>query len=129
MAFFDDLRECEQEEGSAKVPPVAKRKLRNLSWNYRVSDSDTFRIRHRAHALIDRRAQANGTTHLRKEERDRLRRRLGEVPAVTIASEHQADEIAASLHEEMPWMAPATEAACTRCGAAGAMGNRSGPGR
>ncbi len=51
-------------------------------------------------------------SHLKdKEQKDRLRRLLGPVPAVTVSSEHRADEIAASLHEEMPWMAPATEAA------------------
>ena len=49
----------------------------------------------------------------KEEDRARLRGRLlrlaGTVPAVTAADEAQADEWAAALHGEMPWMAPATE--------------------
>ncbi len=62
--------------------------------------------------MVTRRHKANGLGHLKdKGETERLRPLLGDVPAVTVSSEHRADEIAASLHEEMPWMAPATEAA------------------
>ncbi len=32
-----------------------------------------------------------------------------DVRLAAIATEHQADELAAELHGEMPWMAPATE--------------------
>ena len=77
-----------------------------------LPDKDYLRIKRRADAVVARRRKANGLGHLKdKGETERLRPLLGDVPAVTVPSEHRADEIAASLHEEMPWMAPATEAA------------------
>ena len=76
-----------------------------------LSEKDCLRIARRAGALARRRHKANGLGHLRDGERDRLQGLLGEVPAAAMPSEHRADEIAAALHEEMPWMAPATEAA------------------
>ena len=51
----------------------------------------------------------------KEEDRARLRGRLlrlaGTVPAVTVADEARADELAAALHGEMPWMGVATECA------------------
>ena len=76
-----------------------------------VDYEDNLRIFRHAQKLVERRHRANGLQHLSNAERERLRRLLGEVPAVTLAREHRADEIAAALHEDMPWMAPATEAA------------------
>ena len=69
------------------------------------------RIGSRAEAVVARRRRAGGLGHLRQEERDRLKGLLGDVSAAAMPSEHRADEIAAALHAEMPWMAPATEAA------------------
>ncbi|MEW2915017.1 hypothetical protein [Leisingera sp. JC11] len=48
--------------------------------------------------------------HLSREHRERLSVFRDGVRLVAIATEHQADELAAELHGEMPWMAPATEA-------------------
>ncbi|MYE58584.1 MAG: AAA family ATPase [Alphaproteobacteria bacterium] len=72
------------------------------------------RIRRRVDTLVERRRRANGLTHLRDRDKDqakRLRALSGAVPAPGLESEDRADEIAAALHEEMPWMAPATEVA------------------
>jgi hypothetical protein len=44
-----------------------------------------------------------------REVDDRLKEALRDGVSVTrILTEHKADEIAAALHAEMPWMAPAT---------------------
>ena len=113
LAYFEDLRERERSQTVGVVlPPLDSRALGRLKSEFRVCWDDQRRTERRAEALAARREQANGIAHLKdKEQKDRLRRLQGEVPAATVASEHRADEIAASLHEEMPWMAPATEAA------------------
>ncbi|SHF29770.1 hypothetical protein SAMN05444279_1261 [Ruegeria intermedia] len=47
--------------------------------------------------------------HLSEETRARLTPLRGGLPVTRIVTEHEADEIAAALHAEMPWMARATE--------------------
>ncbi len=88
-----------------------------------LSDSDLSRIQARAAAVVARGCTTRRRSHVPPEMKDRLLGLRGMVPAVTVESEHTADEIAAALHEEMPWMAPATETAwmalrrCARSGA------------
>ena len=100
-------------EGAFGVaPPLDREDFWRLKHEGRVYPRDDNRIARRAQALVAKREQASGLGHLKdRGQKDRLRRLMGDVPAVTVSSEHRADEIAASLHEEMPWMAPATEAA------------------
>ena len=118
LVYFRDLRKRERISAPAPAPPYYSTVLRKLWIRARLlrygslPDKDHLRIKRRADALAARRRKANGLGHLKdKGETERLRPLLGDVPAVTVPSEHRADEIAASLHEEMPWMAPATEAA------------------
>jgi ATP-dependent Lon protease len=47
--------------------------------------------------------------HLKKDEVLRLQAASGDIPAAAAKSEAWADEIAAQLHAESPWLAPATE--------------------
>ena len=88
-----------------------------------LGDADHQRIQARAEALVARRCNtAKQHSHVPPELKDRLLRLRGKVSAVTVTDEHTADEIAAALHAEMPWMAAATEAAwmalrrCARSG-------------
>ena len=74
----------------------------------RPTAADRDRIRRRARELARRREAASGMMHLDPEAQARLRGLAAGVRAVRIATEHQADEIAAALHDEMPWMAEAT---------------------
>ena len=110
----DDLRDVQDAVGLLRF---GARPKGPRSWPRRGEPlpSDALnRIRGRADALVERRRRANGLTHLKDRDKDqarRLRALAGEVPAPGLESEDRADEIAAALHEEMPWMAPATEAA------------------
>ena len=117
LAYFRDLRERERRSAPASAPPYDWADFRELRHEAGLSrfglpSNALIRLGCRVDAVVARRHKASGLGHLKdKGEKERLRPLLGDVPAVTVPSEHRADEIAASLHEEMPWMAPATEAA------------------
>jgi hypothetical protein len=74
-----------------------------------ISETERLKIRRRAQRLAELRLARSGVGHLKKEEITRLQPLIGDVPMICIASEHKADEIAATLHEKAPWMAAATE--------------------
>lgn len=80
-----------------------------LSDGLELTAYDEHRISVRADRLAKCRAAASGTSHLKKDEMERLRPALGGVELVMARDEHWADEVAAAIHEDMPWMAPATE--------------------
>ena len=75
-----------------------------------VDDADMRRIKIRSVRYLERLHSSTGVFHLAEENRVRLTPLKGGLPVAHIATEHEADEIAAALHAEMPWMAPATEA-------------------
>ncbi|MGC9418658.1 MAG: AAA family ATPase [Rhodovulum sp.] len=72
---------------------------------------DEARIDRRAARYVERLTAATRLGHLRQEDRERLAPLRDGVTLVEIGSEARADELAATLQAEMPWMAPATEAA------------------
>ncbi|WP_183154133.1 AAA family ATPase [Paracoccus siganidrum] len=67
------------------------------------------RIQRRAACLAKRYEAASGLSHLKSDDRKRLEPLHDGVHLVGVASEHRADEIAAEIHAEMPWMSPATD--------------------
>ncbi|WP_417241824.1 AAA family ATPase [Celeribacter sp.] len=75
-----------------------------------LDGADRRRIKFRAVRYLERLHSATGMYHLPEEDRVRLTPFRGGLHIACVATEHEADEIAASLHAEMPWMAPATEA-------------------
>ena len=75
----------------------------------RFSDDDEARIKRRVKRILECRKAASGLEHLKRDDRERLEVLKGGARLIRIPSEHRADEIAASLHGDMPWMAPATE--------------------
>ncbi|MDC1297536.1 AAA family ATPase [Octadecabacter sp.] len=75
-----------------------------------VDDADMRQIKIRSVRYLERLHSSTGMYHLAEESRVRLTPLKGGSPVARIATEHEADEIAADLHAEMPWMAPATEA-------------------
>lgn len=52
---------------------------------------------------------ATGMHHLTDQDKARLTPLRDGLPISWIVTEHEAEEIAAALHAESPWMAPATE--------------------
>lgn len=78
-------------------------------WRLKLSDNDRDRIQRRARRIFECRKAANGLEHLKRDDRERLEVLKDGVRLIRISSEHRADEIAAALHGEMPWMAQATE--------------------
>ncbi|WP_253879826.1 hypothetical protein [Paracoccus aminovorans] len=78
-------------------------------WRIRLSDDDEARIKRRVNRIIERRKAASGLEHLKRDDRERLEVLKDGARLIRIHSEHHADELAAGLHGDMPWMAPATE--------------------
>ncbi|MEO1949252.1 MAG: hypothetical protein ABGX09_04060, partial [Thioclava sp.] len=72
---------------------------------------DQAKIVRRALRLVQSRELASGLSHLGHEDRKRLSSLQDGVTLTQLRNEHHADEIAARLHEEMPWMSRATEIA------------------
>ena len=75
----------------------------------KLADADRRKIARRAKRLAERREAASGLAHLKREDKERLSILRDGVDLIRLPSEHRADEIAAELHAEYPWMAPATE--------------------
>lgn len=75
----------------------------------RFSAEDEARIKRRVRRILELRKAASGLEHLKRDDRERLEVLKDGARLIRISSEHRADEIAAALHEDMPWMAPATE--------------------
>ncbi|SHF42825.1 hypothetical protein SAMN05444279_1421, partial [Ruegeria intermedia] len=75
-----------------------------------LNEAERRKIRRRAHRYVQRLDARSGLSHLSEENCAKLTPLRGGLPVTRINTEHEADEIAAALHAEMPWMAPATEA-------------------
>ena len=76
---------------------------------HKLGGQDESRIRRRVARILERRKVASGLDHLKKDDRERLEVLRDGVRLISIPTEHRADELAAELHAEMPWMAQATE--------------------
>lgn len=100
-----------QDGVSPKVPGDFEDELR---WNedliaMPLSEKDRNKVLRRARRVMGARAKASGLSHLSSDDRRALEAFRGGADLVGIASEHRADEIAAAIHAEMPWMAAATD--------------------
>lgn len=74
-----------------------------------ITYDDTKKVKRRAGLLADRQAAYAGVSHLKKDELARITTVLQGVDLAMVKTEHWADEVAAELHADMPWMGPATE--------------------
>ncbi len=74
-----------------------------------ITDADDMKIKRRAMRYLERLHNSTGTQHLPQRDVAMLTPLRGGLPIARIMTEHEADEIAAALHSEMPWMAQATE--------------------
>ena len=74
-----------------------------------LSTQDKMKTARRAVTYVELHEAATGMQHLRTDDRNALRRLQGRATVSRVSNEHDADVLAATLHEEMPWMGPATE--------------------
>jgi hypothetical protein len=91
-----DASETDDQHVDQSVP-------KQLSW------LDERRISVRAKALSDRAVSGSTINRLKTEDRQRIETLAGGVKVIAPPSEHEADEIAAGLHAEFPWMGNVTE--------------------
>lgn len=101
----DPSKRAEEEQGALSSPPPEGFQ----SPIVHLVEDDYDKISRRAKALTERRQAASGLAHLKKEDRDRLLPLRDGINLVRLSSEHRADEIAAEMHAEFPWMDMATE--------------------
>ena len=78
-------------------------------WYQLINDADRKMTKRRAIRFLERLQSLSGMSHLPDPAKTQLNALRDGVTVTQIQTEHKADEIAAALHEEMPWMAPATE--------------------
>lgn len=74
-----------------------------------LPDADRMKIRRRTKAYLNAISRQSRMGHLDAKDRDTLEVFRGGATLITVETEHQADEIAAAIHTEMPWMGSATE--------------------
>lgn len=74
-----------------------------------LSEADIDKIDRRVERIIKARAALREVGHLKEEDRRPLHRLAKGAELIAIPSEHRADEIAAELHADMPWMGPTNE--------------------
>ena len=73
-----------------------------------LSRKDTQTIRRRVQRLIHARLQGSGLAHLNPVELENLKRVSGGVLLIEAGDENWADQLAADLHAEFPWLSAAT---------------------
>ncbi|MEP1539178.1 MAG: AAA family ATPase [Paracoccaceae bacterium] len=78
-------------------------------WYQLINDDDRDMIKRRAIRFLERLQSLSGMGHLPDPAKTQLNALRDGVSVTHIHTEHKADEIAAALHAEMPWMGPATE--------------------
>mgnify|MGYP003674209253 CR=1 FL=1 len=80
-----------------------------LTYGHELSRNEEKRILARATKLAKAREAAGGLSHLKREECERLEPSLRGMRIIMAKDVNWADEVAAKLHEDMPWMGRATE--------------------
>lgn len=94
---------------STESPGASQAEREELSERVRLSVTDVRKITRRADRLAERHKLSSPMGHMAENDLKRLGLVREGVDLVRIPSEHRADEIAAEVHEEFPWMAPASD--------------------
>lgn len=90
-------------------PESSDRNDNSPSFDDQIRDTDRAKIKRRATLYLVRAHTATGTDHLADTDKVKLAPLRDGLPVARVQTEHEADEIAAALHAEMPWMGPATK--------------------
>ena len=80
-----------------------------LSEGITITWADRTCIQSRVERFVARQNEVAGLTHLKEKELQRLKPLITGLQLIEPKSEHWVDEVVSVLHEEMPWMAPATQ--------------------
>lgn len=108
--FIDIPRVMSEDAIKARLTATLQQILRRKGEaKVRLDYAEKGRINRRAATLAGRQAERAGLDRLRKEERERILAAVDVIDLVMAGDEDWADRVAAALHAEMPWMAPATE--------------------
>lgn len=103
--FLEKLRASRKEGCLAEKPAEGQ-----LDWlDDDLTDNDRTKITRRARLYVERLEALAGTVHLGRDDQALLEPLQADITIVRASSEHEADVLASALHEEMPWMGPATE--------------------
>jgi ATP-dependent Lon protease len=86
-----------------------RERIGSPKFEYAISEADRLKVKRRAAAYLSAVSRRSGMDHLDQKDRQKLEVFRGGAELVAVETEHQADEIAAAVHAEMPWMAAATE--------------------
>jgi hypothetical protein len=107
--FLRNLRE--QRENTQQTEPRAGDRSEETFelFGDSLPTKDKLKIANRAMSYVERQDAATGMQHLKTDDRTVLRRLKDGATISRVPTEHDADVLAATLHEEMPWMGPATE--------------------
>lgn len=101
---FSDVDKINSGSGDAKLDG-----RKPDPWKYRLSVVTRSTVQRRAGAIVERINAQSGAQHLTEEQIKRLAPLSMGIPLVTLRNAHAADEIAAALHADFPWMGAATE--------------------
>ena len=99
--------DCKPELDHLEIDDFGDDLLRGVN----ISVAENRMIRRRAALVFQRRMAASGLAHLKADEVKRLSVLKDGASLTPPGTEAWADELAATLHGQMPWMAPATETA------------------
>lgn len=78
--------------------------------DFKVPYETTKRLRRRAKDIADCHANKSPLSRLREEDQKRITSIRAGVEVIAVPTEHRADEIAAALEDEYPWMNQANDA-------------------
>lgn len=101
------LRTKKKEEELAGQNDLEDDKL--VTYHCQLTDEDEDKIKRRSGLYRERLAATTGMAHLTRDDQEKLAPLRGGLHVVRLETEHDADEVAAMLHAEMPWMRAATE--------------------
>jgi len=106
--FLIDLRKRLGNTESTEVTAgdAGETELLNFSDAMDTSVEDRMKIRRRTKRLVARRDDRSGLSHLKSDDRKRLKTVEGGISINGPKSVHAVDELASRLMHEMPWMQP-----------------------
>jgi ATP-dependent Lon protease len=102
--------DCDASDGLAPAATKTSNSDADSDLRYYLGNDHRAMIRRRVERIVERINTRSGASHLKEDQTKRLRPVTDGVTLVPVSSAHDADVIAAALHADFPWLAPATNA-------------------